>query len=289
MFFDSHTHIHFAAFKDDYKDAVRRALGAGVGMITSGTQRDTSAKAVAVAHEFENESVYASVGLHPVHTEKSFHDEDELGGGEAAKAFTSRGEVFDYEYYKKLGSDEKVVAIGECGLDYYRLEGGAEEKKQRQKDAFVQHIRLAHELKKPLIIHCRKAAEDVIDILKSEVRHLDSGNPGVMHFFTDGIEYARKLADMGFAFSIGGVITFPPKAGQHAGDYDEMIRMLPMERILTETDAPYVAPVPYRGKRNEPAYVIETVKKLAEIKNVGAEEMKKKIWENAKRIFAIPD
>jgi TatD DNase family protein len=288
MYFDSHTHVHFAAFKQDYRESIRRALGAGVGMITSGTQKDTSARAVEVAHEFENEPVFASVGLHPVHTEKSFHDMEELGGGEAAQAFTSRGEVFDYEFYKQLAHDPKVLAIGECGLDYYRI--GEDDAKleiiEKQKSAFIQQIRLAVEVDKPLVIHCRKAAADVIDILVSNLPPRTSNlSPGIVHFFTDGIDYAKQLADMGFAFSIGGVITFPPKAGRHAGDYDEMIKMLPMDRILTETDAPYVAPVPYRGKRNEPAYIVEVVKRLAEIRGLSVEKMKEIVWENTKRVF----
>ncbi len=114
--FDVHTHVNFAAFRGDYRDVIQRALDAGVWMVNVGTQRDTSARAVEIAREFP-EGVYAAVGLHPIHTEKSRHDEEELGGD---TAFTSRGEEFDYEYYKKLAQDEKVVAIGECGLDYYR-------------------------------------------------------------------------------------------------------------------------------------------------------------------------
>jgi TatD DNase family protein len=281
MYFDSHTHVNLAAFKEGYREVISRARLAEVGMINSGTQKDTSAKALDLAHEFENDFIYASVGLHPVHTEKSFHDVDELGGGDAAKAFISRGEVFDYEYYKKLALDPKVLAIGECGLDYYRIgvEGARFEVVEKQKKAFIEQIKLAHELDKPLVIHCRKAAEDVIDILRSKSSILNPV-PGIMHFFTDGTEYAKQLSDMGFSFSIGGVVTF-------TRDYDEMIRMLPVDRILTETDAPYVAPVPYRGKRNEPAYIVEVVKRIAEVRGVPEENMKEQIWENSRRIFKI--
>ena len=120
-FFDAHTHANLSAFKEDYKEVVNRALSAGVGMVNVGTQKDTSLRAVEIALEFASEPVFAAIGLHPVHTDKSFHDVNELGGGEAAKEFTSRGEVFDYGYYKKLALDSKVVAIGECGLDYFRI------------------------------------------------------------------------------------------------------------------------------------------------------------------------
>ena len=129
-FFDAHTHAHFAAFKDDYRDAIRRALDAGVGLVNVGTQKDTSRRAGEVAHEFENDGVYAAVGLHPIHTSVSFHDVQELEPvsnsreleNRDMKGFTSRGEEFDYDYYKKLALDPKTVAIGECGLDYFHIE-----------------------------------------------------------------------------------------------------------------------------------------------------------------------
>ena len=126
--FDAHTHVQFAAFEKDYKEVIQRALESRVGLINVGTQKDTSRRAVELANEYPAE-VYAAVGLHPTHTEQSYHDSKELGGGESAKAFTSRGEEFDYEFYKKLALDKKVVAIGECGLDYFRL---SEESKEKQ-------------------------------------------------------------------------------------------------------------------------------------------------------------
>src|SRR3989338_2306719 len=271
-FFDAHTHTHFAAFENDWREVIERALKNNVWLINVGTQKDTSARAVEVANLY-GEGVYAAVGLHPVHTEKSYHDKKELGASPEATGFTSRGEEFDYEYYKKLALDPKVVAIGECGLDYYRL---AEETKERQKNAFLQQIKLAKEVGKPLMIHCRNAFNDLIDILTTNHQSLIN-SPGVLHFFTGAPDDAKKLLDLGFSFTFGGVITF-------ARDYDEAIKIIPLDRILTETDAPYVAPVPYRGKRNEPAYVVEVVKKLAEIKNVSVEEMKNQIWENTKTI-----
>ena len=278
-YFDAHSHAHFAAFKEDYKEVIQRALDAGVWMMNVGTQKDTSARGIEVAHEYK-EGVYAAVGLHPVHTDRSYHDEKELGGGEAAHAFVSRGEVFDFDYYKKLAEDPKVLAIGECGLDYYRMDEDADKevKIKKQKDALVEQIRLAHEVNKPLMIHCRKASFDIVDIFSAHRDLLSSDNPGVIHFYTDDINDAKKLLDLGFSFSLGGVITF-------ARDYDEMVRMLPIDRILTETDAPYVAPAPYRGKRNEPAYVIEAAKKLAEIRGVDARAMAEQIVANTRRVL----
>ncbi|MBI4085478.1 MAG: TatD family hydrolase [Candidatus Liptonbacteria bacterium] len=281
-FFDAHTHVQFAAYDADRKEVIKRALESDVFMINVGTQRNTSASAVKLANEYA-ERLYASIGLHPIHTEKSYHDEKELGGGEAAKSFTSVGEDFDYDYYKKLALDPKTVAIGECGLDYYRL---SEETKEKQKEALVRQIELAKDVKKPLMIHCRNAFADLIETLQSPSSKLQ--NPGVVHFFTGTADDAKKLMELGFSFTFGGVVTFPPKAGQPRADtpnYNEVIKMIPIDRILSETDAPYVAPVPYRGKRNEPAYVVEVVKKLAEIKGISNDEMADKVFENSKRIF----
>lgn len=273
-FFDVHTHVQFAAFEKDYKDAINRALEAGVWLVNVGTQKDTSKRAIEIAHEYK-EGVYATIGLHPIHTGKSFHDSEELGGGDAGKTFTSRGESFNYDDYKKLVEDPKVVAIGECGLDYFRIEGDEAEAKRRQKVAFEAQIELAKEVKKPLMIHCRNAFHDLIDVLKPNTYNL---KPSIIHFFTGTMEDAQKLFDLGFYFTFGGVITF-------ARDYDEAIKLIPMDRILSETDAPYVSPLSYRGKRNEPAYVVEVVKKLAEIKEVSLEDMAEHINRNARTVF----
>ena len=295
-YIDCHTHAQFAAYKDDREEVIRRAIVQGVAMINVGTQRDTSKEAVDLARKYEN--VWVCVGLHPIHTEKSFHDEQELGASPSTgSGFTSRGEDFDYEYYKKLALDDRVVAIGECGLDYYHvsqnIEHAAEIQKnqKKQKETFIKQIELAFDVKKPLMIHCRGSASspsdvfaDLIEILE-ENRNKLNDKPGIVHFFSGTTDHAEKLLDLGFYFTFGGVITFPPKAGQRTGAYDEVIKMIPMERILSETDAPYVTPEPYRGKRNEPAYVIYVVRKLAELKGVSEEDMAVRILANAKEVF----
>jgi TatD DNase family protein len=286
-FIDAHTHVQFFGFDDDREAVIERAHKAGVWMINVGTQKDTSHAAVELAEKY-SEGMYAAVGLHPIHTTKSYHDEQELGGGEAAKAFASRGEIFDVEHYRRLALHEKTVAIGECGLDYFRFSEDEDKGTQikRQREAFVAQLALSREIKKPLMIHCRNAFADLIEILGSPA-YPRIENPGVIHFFTGTTDDAKKLLDLGFSFTFGGVVTFPPRKGATAGDYDETIKLIPIDRILSETDAPYVAPAPYRGKKNEPAYVVETVKKLAELKDVSPEEMKKQIWQNAQRIFGI--
>ena len=288
-FLDAHTHVQFKAFDPDREMVLARARGQNVAMINVGTQRDTSYAAVELAQEA---GVYATIGLHPVHTSKSFHDIQELGGGEAAVAFTSRGETFDPEYYRKLAESSKVVAIGECGLDYFRFseEESQDEQVRKQKEAFIAQIELALEIKKPLMIHCRNAFADLIEILKkyeTQFAAALNGVPGVIHFFTGTIDDAKALAALGFAFTFGGAITFPPRKGKTEGDYDAIVKSIALDRILTETDAPYVAPAGHRGQRNEPIYVMEVVTRLAELKNITPDEMKAQIWQNAKNIFGI--
>lgn len=271
--FDVHTHVQFHAFQEDAGLVIQRALDAGVWMINVGTQIDTSQSAIDFADKYP-EGVYATVGLHPIHTGKSFHDKKEFGS--EGEEFTSRGEEFDFEFYKKLAEHPKVVGIGECGLDYYRLE---EITKARQREAFVRQIVLACGVKKPLMIHCRNAFDDLISILRT-VNFKLLPRPGVVHFFSGAKEDATKLLDLGFSFSFGGVITF-------ARDYDEVVRYIPLERIVLETDAPYVTPTPYRGKRNEPLYVAEIAKKLAELKNTSLEEVLTTTVANTHSIFRI--
>jgi TatD DNase family protein len=293
-FIDTHTHVQFSGYDADRDAVIRRAFDAGVRkMIVIGTQKDTSRAAVALAGQYPD-NVRAVVGLHPIHTSRSFHDVQELGGGETAetaaggvvKAFTSRGEEFDADYYRALARDPATVAIGECGLDYFHFNDDEPREVQvaRQKAAFLAQIELSKEVEKPLMIHCREAFPDLIAFLQPHVRNLV---PGVVHFFTGTPDDARALLDMGFSFTFGGAITFPPRKGKTQGDYDEVIKLIPIDRIMSETDAPYVAPAPFRGKRNEPAYVVHAVARLAELKGVSTEEMKAQIWANAQRIFRI--
>jgi len=279
QFFDAHTHIQFAVFEKDYQKVIKRALEKGVGMINVGTQKDTSLRAVEIAYEFEAEPVYAAVGLHPLHTTYNSHyDIQELG--QKTKSFVSEGEEFDYKYYKELALNPKILAIGECGLDYFRITD--EKLKKKQKEVFIKQIELAFDVEKPLMIHCRNAFNDLIEILSVMSHKLLTKDAGVIHFFSGTEEDARKLLEMGFSFTFGGVITF-------SRDYDEIIKMIPLDRILSETDAPYVTPVPYRGKRNEPLYVIEVVKKIAAIKDINLELVQRQILLNTKRIFKIDD
>lgn len=276
-YIDIHCHTNFKAFDEDRDAVIRRALDADTWMINVGTQYDTSKKAVEMTNDYK-EGVYATIGLHPIHTGVSYHDKDELGS--EGQEFVSRGEIFDKEKYRELTKLGKVVAIGECGLDYYRC---TEDSIEKQKIAFISQIELASEIGKPLMLHVRNnsknknvdAYKDTLELLKkySKVK-------GNMHFFAGSREIAKEFIDFGFTISFTGVITF-------THDYDDVIRDTPLNMIMSETDAPYVAPVPHRGHRNEPSYVKEIVKKIAEIKDLSQEEVSEAIVSNAKRIFKI--
>lgn len=267
-YFDAHTHVNFVAYEGDREETIKRAADAGVGMNCVGTQFDTSKSAVELAQKYDN--VWATIGLHPIHTAQSYHDEKELGEG--GKEFTSRGEQFDASAYEELGRDSKVIAIGECGLDYYRVD---ESTKDVQIKNFVEQIELANKLQKPLMLHIRNAYDDALEVLKAHavVR-------GDVHFFAGDWTIARKFLDLGFTLSFTGVVTF-------THDYDEVVKNAPLDMILSETDAPYITPTPYRGKRNEPAYVEYVVKKLAEIRGEDEGEVAAQLLENAHRVFHL--
>ena len=267
-YFDAHTHTNFVAYEGDREATILRAKEAGVGMNVVGTQLDTSRSALSLAQKHDN--VWATVGLHPVHTTKSYHDVKELGEG--GKEFTSRGEVFDADAYQVLGKDPRVIAIGECGLDYFRAEADT---KEIQKSAFIGQIELANELRKPLMLHIRNAYEDALEILRAHAKVR-----GDVHFFAGDWGVAKKFLDMGFTLSFTGVITF-------THDYDDVVKNAPADMLLSETDAPYVTPAPFRGQRNEPAYVEHVVRRIAEIRGEEPGKMAAALLENAERVFGI--
>ena len=269
-YFDAHTHVQFAAFKGEEAEVIKRAEEAGVGMNVVGTQYDTSAAAVALAEKYSD--VWATIGLHPIHTSKSFHDSKELGDG--GKEFTSRDEQFHIWKYEQLAQSPKVIAIGECGLDYYRLD---EATKKLQVENFVAQIELANKVGKPLMLHIRQAYKDSLEVLKAHTKV-----KGDVHFFAGDWEVARQFLDLGFTLSFTGVITF-------THDYDEVVKNTPLDMLLVETDAPYVTPVPHRGKRNEPMYIPEIVKKMAQIKGILEEDARHQILLNSQRLFDLAD
>ncbi len=252
--FDSHTHVGHSKFDKDREETIGRAFDAGIGIIEVGNDIKSSLVAVKLAKKYSGK-MWATVGCHP-------HDIDE----------------FNYDFFKKLAQEPEVVAIGECGLDYYnRFKIYDLRFKNKQQEIFEQHIKLAKEINKPLMIHCRDAFLDLIEILNFKFQILNSP-PGIIHFFTGSLSDAKKLLEMGFYFTFNGLITFNR-------DFDEIIKHIPLDRILLETDAPYVAPIPYRGQRNESAYIIETAKKMAEIKDVSLEKICEQTTGNVKKSF----
>ena len=274
---DTHSHLNFSAFKDDLKNTIARAKEAGVSaVINVGSQWDTSERAVKLAEEHDN--LYAAIGLHPIHLFAQEVDEEE-------SHFTTRAEVFDAGRYRTLAqSSAKVVAIGECGLDYYRFPAGAEpaEVKSKQQTLFRQHIALARELNLPLIIHCREAYDDLLQILH-EKRETRNELRGVAHCFLGTRQQARQFLGLGFLLSFTGIITFKNVSPELL----EVVKETPLNKIMVETDAPYLAPQAYRGTRNEPAYVIEVAKRIAALKGVSLAEVDEVTTSSAQQLFNL--
>lgn len=272
-YIDIHGHINFAVYDSDREDVIKRALDKEVAIIAVGTQFETSNSAVELSRKYEN--VYACIGLHPIHTSKSHHDVQEFG--QEGKDFTSKGEVVDFERYISMANESKTVAIGECGLDYYHENDLNNEKQEK---AFVSMIDLANSVRKPLMLHLRNgfgrsAYKDAYSIIKD--RALVKAN---LHFFAGDKSEAKPFLDLGYSFSFTGAITY-------GSNYIDIIKYLPLDRIMTETDCPYVSPVPNRGKRNEPVNVIDVVKKIAEIKGLEEEVTRVQVMNNAKSFFSL--
>ncbi|OGD66990.1 hypothetical protein A2442_02545 [Candidatus Campbellbacteria bacterium RIFOXYC2_FULL_35_25] len=265
-YFDIHSHLESSRFEEDREDVISRMKDEGVFTIAIGTDLENSKKVVRLADKYEN--IFASIGLHPTDTNEDFNETD----------------------YAELVKNLKVVAIGECGLEFSRLGEDSEgdpkslemigQERQRQIDIFKKQIDFAVKYDKPLMIHCRDAHFEAINILTEKKEQYGAGLRGDIHFFSGDVDIAQAYLDLGFTMSFTGVLTFTK-------DYDEVVRFIPLERIMSETDAPYVAPVPYRGQRCEPSYVEEAVKKIAEIKGLDYEIVKKAMVENAVRFFGI--
>ncbi len=263
-FIDIHSHLNLPEFKEDSDVVIAKLKALDMATIVIGVDKETSEEAVKIAEGRSN--MFVGIGLHPTDNHK---------------------EEFDVEFYRALASNPKVVAIGECGLDYFRLRENIALEIDRQKEIFKNQIELALEMNLPLMLHCRPnrgtmdAYEDVLEILESCSK--EKKPRGNVHFFVGNEVIAKRFLDLGFTFSFTGVLTF-------ARDYDDVVRFLPLDRILSETDAPFVAPVPYRGKRCEPQYVEEVVRKIAEIRGEDFEVVRSTLAQNAVRVFGLaPD
>lgn len=278
MLFDTHAHVHFDSFKDDTDAVIKKSLAQGMMLNLVGTQQDTSRRAVEYAEKYEG--VYASVGLHPEHLFSKWVDE-------AESSFQSREEDFDYGYYQRLALHPKVIGVGECGLDFYRIPDGLTKATMlpKQRTVFLQHIALAHELGLPLVIHCREAHPELLATLKLPEAH---GIRGVIHCYTSDWQNARQYLDLGFYLGFTGIITFPPFKKNPAAQAEllEVVRQMPLGRLLLETDCPYLSPLPFRGKRCEPWMVAATAQTIAELRGMPEQAVVQATAENAKRLFS---
>lgn len=293
MFIDTHAHLNFKAFKDDYKAVIKRAFEAGVkGIINVGSNLATSLNSTRIAHGYECDTdehgsgVWAAVGLHPIHV---------------------ADENFDFNKYLELAKDPKVVAVGETGIDLYhptspRLRGTSSKKTiDLQRDVFEKSLKIAHQVNKPIILHCRDGEGD----LRAWLMGQQVLPKGVIHCFLGNLDFAKFVLDLGFLISFTGMITFSKNQKTM-----EVIREVPLEKIMIETDCPFLCPEPQRsdrtlqlsfeqssqtnsqgphpsGVRNEPAYVIEVAKKIAEIKKIPLEKVEEQTTRNAIKLFNL--
>lgn len=254
MLFDTHAHLNAVQYEDDLEEVIQRAKDEGVShIVVVGFDRPTIKRAIELTDRYD--FIYAAVGWHPV---DAIDMTDE-----------------DLAWIKDLASHPKVVALGEMGLDYH----WDKSPKEIQKEVFRKQIALAKEVNLPIIIHNREATADIVQILQEEKAY-EVG--GIMHCFSGSLEVAKLCMDMNFYISFGGPVTF-----KNAKKPKEVAKEIPLDRLLIETDCPYLTPHPHRGKRNEPSYVKYVAETIAELKGISFEEVAQITSENAKKLFGI--
>jgi TatD DNase family protein len=252
-YFDFHSHLNFSDYDADVEDVLAHLRETETHTVVVGVDLESSKRAVALAEK--HEGIYASIGVHPVdNPSRHFEEED----------------------FTQLVSHPKVVSIGECGLDFFHADKGVD--RDRQEQLFQTQINFALKYNKSLMIHSRAAYPELLEILESRYKQEGSKLRGNIHFFAGTLPEAKRFWTMGFTTSFTGVITF-------ASQYDEVIKEAPIEMLLSETDAPYVAPAPYRGKRNEPSFVVEVVKRMAELRGEPLEVLAPALVKNALRML----
>jgi TatD DNase family protein len=279
-YIDTHAHLNLSAFRDDVVAVANQCAENDIAVINVGTKESTSQKAVELAEQFDH--CYAIIGLHPIQTVPGFHDEEETGEG--GKPFQSRGESFNPEFYESLVAQPKVIGIGECGFDYWHC---PPETYAVQEENFIKQIEFANQHELPLMIHTRgpkpgqesptgrSVYADVYETLKQYAKV-----PFNVHFYAGTVAEAENFFELGGTVSFTGVITF-------AKEYDEVVASVPLDRIHGETDCPYVAPVPHRGKRAEPWMVVEVCKKIASIRVEDEEVVRQQLLQNAQQFYNL--
>ena len=262
---DVHCHLNFQAFEKDRDAVIKRAVKAEVtAIINTGTKIDSSAKAVKLGEQYDN--LYAIVGIHPHHVDKLEKDWEQK--------------------LEDLARKPKVVGIGECGIDYYAYPSNGITDPNKQKDVFIKQIQIANRLKLPLQIHNRHAGKDILDILLRHTSYL-LNPPGMFHCFSGDVEFLKKVLDLGFYIGFDGNITYKGLAKGETTPLKDLISYCPLDRILLETDSPYLTPIPHRGKRNEPQYVILVGEFIAHIKGVLKDVIKEQTTRNTMSVFAL--
>src|SRR3989344_4765898 len=303
-YFDIHSHLNFSDFNEDREEVIKKMRDEDAGAISVGIDLETSKEVVDLADKYDN--IFATIGLHPTKTSSGGFGPSSGGFGPSSGGFgpssggfgpSSGGfgpstggfgpdarESFNKKNYKELVKNKKVVAIGECGLDYYRIKNNKSEIKNTQKENLERQIQFALENDLPLMLHFRPSVKtmdaymDGLDILNSYAKNHGEKLRGNTHFFAGDLDTAGKFLNIGFTLSFTGVITF-------ADNYDEIIKYTPLDMLMSETDCPFAAPSPFRGKRCEPLYIKEIVKRISEIKSIEYEKVEKTLVDNAFKIF----
>ena len=262
---DVHCHLNFHSFEKDYDEVIKQAFEAGVTKIINvGTKIDSSKKAVELAQKYEN--LYAIVGIHPHHADKL-----EQGW---------------FEKLETLAKKPKIVGIGEIGMDYFRYKSNDIVDPKLQKEVFIKQIELAHKLKLPLQIHNRHAGQDILDILANHKSYL-LNPPGMFHCMSGNLDFLKKVLDLGFYIGFDGNITYSGLAPGEDTDLKDLVNYTPLDRIVIETDSPFLTPKPHRGSRNVPSYAIITAKFIAKLKTIPFETIEVKTTENATKLFTL--
>jgi TatD DNase family protein len=257
MLIDTHCHLNFKQFNNDWRDIINRAFDENVWVVNVGADTATTKKAIEIAENYK-EGVCATVGFHPIYVKDATMEVDD---------------IIDMDFYLKAIKHPKVVAVGEIGLDYYHTKN--DDLRELQKKVLRRQIEIAKEYSKPVIFHSREATDDMMEEARKFLPF-----PAVMHCFAGSWETAKQYLDMGFLLSFTGIITFND-------NYNKVIKNTPLDKIMIETDAPYLTPIPYRGQRNEPSYVKYAAQKIADIKEISFKKVEEQTTKNARKFFGI--
>lgn len=286
---DVHCHLQFKAFENDYDTVIKDALAEGVTtIINTGTQLSSSRKAVEFADKYEK--LFAIVGVHPHHADKIQQHPEVVESTEVPGEVKKEPDDIEPDYWlkelEKLTKHPKVLAIGEIGMDYFSYQSNGIVEPKLQREVFQAQIELAYKAKLPLQIHNRQAGKDVIAVLKQN-KHLLLPNPGMFHCFAGSKEVLKDALKLGFSIGFDGNSTYKGLAPGETVALPDLAKLTPLDRIVIETDAPYLTPVPHRGKRNEPKYVILTARFIAELKGVSFEELVEQTDKNVYTMFGM--